>query len=356
MEARHFYLNGQLFEEGALLSVDGATGRIFAGHIPIRASAESSEHIGRLLSWADSTSGARFWTRDIGPADIDVASHHSTAGLGVISLTDLMIDGGAVNSFIAAINDLSQNPDDASVYERISGITRDTCESLLRKLRQTPVTLRLPNLGSPRAQSLIGAWESLETRLFLPLGIERFYVSMLSGIADATTAASYSNLTVLASGLSSAGELTAFRSATESVGLKSPGAMLQSACGLFAAQNMVQPNTALWLDLRELTRSFHGYPSALSFSDNVVADLLADGPGGYNPSAQLWPDLCEPIKRLALCAAKGVQVGVECSEGTALSLIEEMYQLGLRNFSIPIGALAEARLALGQLATKEIAT
>jgi pyruvate,orthophosphate dikinase len=108
--------------------------------------------------------------------------------------------------------------------------------------------------------------------------------------------------------------------------------------------------------LRELTRTFHGYPSALSFGDNVVADLLADGRGGYNPSAQLWPDLCEPIKRLALCAAKGAQVGVECSEGTALSLIEEMYLLGISNFSMPIGTLAQARLALGQLATKEIAT
>jgi len=356
MEARSFNINGQVFEEGTLLSVDGATGRIFSGRIPIRASVESGEHIGRLLSWADSISGARFWTRDISPADIDAALRHSTAGLGVIGLTDLMIDGGTLKSFIAAINDLSQNPEDASVHERVSGITRDTCESLLRKLRQTPVTLRLPNLGSPRAQSLIGAWESLEPRLFLPLGIEGFYVSMLRGIADAIRAASYSNLTVLASGLSSAGELSAFRSATESFGLKSPGVMLQSACGLFAAQNMAQPNTALWLDLRELTRTFHGYPSALSFGDNVVADLLADGRSGYNPSAQLWPDLCEPIKRLALCAAKGAQVGVECSEGTALSLIEEMYLLGISNFSMPIGTLAQARLALGQLATKEIAT
>jgi pyruvate,orthophosphate dikinase len=129
--------------------------------------------------------------------------------------------------------------------------------------------------------------------------------------------------------------------------------MLQSACGLFAAQNMAQPNTALWLDLRELTRTFHGYPSAFSFGDNVVADLLADGRGGYNPSAQLWPDLCEPIKRLALCATKGSEVGVECGDGTTLSLIKELYLLGLRHFSMPIGALAEARLALGQLATKE---
>jgi pyruvate,orthophosphate dikinase len=271
----------------------------------------------------------------------------------VIGLTDLMVDGGTVTSFIAAINDLSQNPEDASVHQRISGLTKDTCESLLRKVQRTPVTLRLPNLGSPRAQRLMEAWDYLEPRFFLPLGIEGFYTSMLRGIADAQIAVDHANLTVLASGLSSEGELTAFRSAAESTGLKSPGVMLQSACGLFAAEKMAQPNTWLWLDLRELTRTFHGYPSALSFSDKVVAQQLADDHDGFNPRAHIWPDLCEPIKRLALCTAKSAQVGVECSEGTPLSLIEEMYLLGLRHFSLPIGILAEARLALGQLATKE---
>lgn len=80
---------------------------------------------------------------------------------------------------------------------------------------------------------------------------------------------------------------------------------------------------------------------------------MAKGYVGHNPLTQIGPDLRKAIQGLALCVSKGAQVGVECGDGTSLSLIEDLYQLGLRNFSLPIGSLAGARLALGQHATKE---
>ena len=348
LEMRNFEINGQVFEEGMPLSVNGTTGRIYAGHIPIEATVETGEHIGRLLSWADTASGAHFWT-----AHIDAAALYSTAGFGVIALTDLMISAGAVTGFIDTIKDLSQNPDDDRVQQRISALTRDACEPLLRKTRQMPVTLRLPNLGSQRAQKLIGSWVSLAPRLFLPLGMKGFYDSMLVGAAEAMRAAGHSNLTVLAPGLCSAEELTAFRCAAESAGLTSTGVMLQSLSGLFAAERMAQPKTAIWLDIRKLIWNFYDYSSALSFDGDVFEGYMAKGYVGHNPLTQIGPDLRKAIQGLALCVSTGAQVGVECGDGTSLSLIEDLYQLGLRNFSLPIGSLAGARLALGQLATKE---
>jgi pyruvate,orthophosphate dikinase len=219
-----------------------------------------------------------------------------------------------------------------------------------------PVTLRLPNLGSQRAQRLIGSWVSLAPRLFLPLGMKGFYNSTLVGAAEAMRAAGHSNLTVLAPGLCSAEELTAFRCAAESAGLTSSGVMLQSPSGLFAAERMAQPKTSIWLDVRTLISTFYGHSSTLSFDGDVFEGYLAEGYVGHNPRMQIGPDLREAIQRLALCVAKGAQVCVECGDGTSLSLIEDLYQLGLRNFSLPIGSLAGARLALGQLATKETAT
>ena len=353
LEMRTFVINGQSFKEGAHLSVDGATGRIYTGHIPIEAGVETGEHIGRLLSWADAASGAHFWTADAGPADVSAALRHATAGLGVIALTDLMIGAGAVSRFIDTINDLSQNADDVSVHRRITELTRDACEPLLRKATQAPVTLRLPNLGSPRAQRLISPWASLAPRLFLPLGMKGFYESILRGAAEAMRASGHPALTVLAPALGSAEELVAFRRAAETAGLTSTGVMLQSPSGIFAALRMALPNTALWLDVREIIRTFHSYPSALSFGDDVFEDYVADGYLGHNPWTRLGPDLREALQNLAPCEKKGALVGVECGDGTALSLIEDLYQLGLRHFSLPIGALAGARLALGQLATKE---
>ncbi|MBB3180966.1 pyruvate, phosphate dikinase [Variovorax sp. Sphag1AA] len=352
--AGRFTIGGQVFEEGMALSVDGATGRIYAGHLPIEGGADAGEHIDRLLDWADDVSEANFWTADVGPADVDAALRHATAGLGVVALTDLMIGVGDLARFIEAINDLSRSPEDTTVHRRITELTKAACAPLLAKAAQSPVALRLPNLGSPRAQRMIDTWASLAPRLFLPLGLKGFYMSMLRGIAQALQESGHPRLTVLAPALGDVQELEAFCRAARSADLSSVGVMLQSPSGLFSGEAMTQTGAALWLDIREIIRTFHGYPSALSFGDEVFEDYLADGYLGYNPRTRLGPELRGVLQRLAQ-SPNAAQVGVECGDGTALSLIEDLYALGLRIFSLPVGAIAGARLGLGQFAAKQAA-
>jgi pyruvate,orthophosphate dikinase len=354
LAARSFSIDGQVFAEGSVLSVDGATGRIHAGQLPIETAAEAGVHIDRLLAWADAASGARFWTADVGPAEVEAALRHATAGLGVIALTDLMIGAGEVARFIEAINDLSHNPEDTAVHARITQLTAAACAPLLAKAPHTAIALRLPNLGSPRAQRLIGTWASLAPRLFLPLGLKGFYLSMLRGVAQAMQAGAHPRLTVLAPALGSALELAAFRRAAEAAGLPALGVMLQSPSGLFAAPQMAQGGAALWLDIREIIRTFHGFPSALSFGDEVFEDYVADGYLEHNPRTRLGPELRTAVQQLAQNPALGAaQLGVECGDGTALGLIEDLYGLGLRSFSLPVSAIASVRLGLGQFALKE---
>ena len=350
--AGRFTINGKVFEEGTELSVDGATGRIYVGHLPYESSAEAGEHIDRLLDWADESSGSSFWTADVGPADVDGALRHATAGLGVVALTDLMIGVGEVARFIETINDLSRNPEDSTIHQRITDLTRAACAPLLEKATGSPIALRLPNLGSPRAQRLISAWASLAPRLFLPLGLKGFYMSMLRGVAQARQESGHPRLTVLAPALGDVQELEAFCRAGKSADLPAVGVMLQSPSGLFSAEAMTQTGAALWVDIREIIRTFHGYPSALSFGDEVFEDYLSDGYLGYNPRTRLGPELRPVLMRLAQ-SPNASQVGVECGDGTALSLIEDLYALGLRIFSLPVGAIAGARLGLGQFAAKQ---
>lgn len=354
LAARRFTIDGKVFEEGAELSVDGATGRIYAGCLPIEVNAGTGSQIDQLLAWADEASGARFWTADVGPAEIDAAARHATAGLGVIALTDLMIGAGEVARFIEAINDLSQNPEDAAAQARITELTRAACEPLLLKAPQVPVALRLPNLGSPRAQRLIGAWASLAPRLFLPLGLKGFYMSMLEGLAQARRASEHPQLAVLVPALGDVQELAAFRRAADAAGLPALGVMLQGPSGLFAAAEMAQTGAGLWLDIREIIRNFHGYPSALSFGDEVFESYVADGYLLHNPRMRLAPMLRREVQALARShAATNGQLGVECADGTTLSLIEDLYSLGMRTFSLPVAAMAGVRLGLGQYALKE---
>ncbi len=353
-EARRFTVAGQVFDEGAPLSVDGATGRVYSGVLPLESAAHAVGHIDRILEWSDASSQLRFWIAGVNGGDARSALRQGPEGLGVIALTDLFITAGTVNELIAAIDDLGHQPDDRQVHERLARMTYDACRQLMLESSGAPIDIRLPNLGSPRAQRLISTWASLAPRLFLPLGMKGLYGSLLRGIADAARETAHARITPLAAAVTGVEEFAAFRRAAADVGLSRVGVVLQSPAGLAAALALAREQAVLWIDIRELIRTWYGYPSALSFGDEVFEDYLADGYLGYNPRSTLGPQLGQSLRELAasVTAIGGIRLGIECGDGTSMSLLEDLYRTGLRTFSAPAPTTAGLRLGLGQLAAR----
>lgn len=356
-DMRRFVIDGKIFEEGAQLSVDGATGRIYRGQLPVHEDAGADEHIECLLDWADEASEAQYW---VVPADLDETGAvvpGSAVGLGAIALTDILTDSGKVGHFIQAINDLSHNPDDFHAQKRISAAANAACASLLAHARGVQVAIRLPHLGSARAQRLMDTWAALAPRLFLPLGLKSFYQSLLHGVAAAQKTAERTKLIVLAPALSDVHELKAFGQAAQQAGLSIAGGVLQNPASVFAARSMAETACPLWLSIRDVIRNFHGYPHALSLGDEVFEDYAAEGYLGLNPRESLDPVLRSALQDLADGQDK-TQVVVDCGtgSGTALALIGELYMLGFRSFSVPSGDLSAVRLSLGQIAARQSAS
>jgi pyruvate, orthophosphate dikinase len=342
-------------EEGAPLSVDGTTGKVYSGLLPLEPAARAAEHIERLLGWADECSHATFWAAGVSGADARHALRQSPRGFGVIALADLLIAAGTLNDLIDAINDLSQQPDRKTTQDRLTCLTYDACRRLLLEAAGTPIDLRLPNLGSPRAQRMVGTWASLAPRLFLPLGLEALYVPLLRGMADAARETGHGQLTPLVPGVNGVGEVRAFRTAAAALGIARVGAVLQSPAGLADAEAIASGVSVLWLDVREIIRTTYGYPSALSFADDVFEAYVRDGYISHNPRTALGPHLMRAMQQVAAITRRVPQVrlGVECGDGAALSLVEDLYRAGMRNYSVPTAGLPAARLALGQLAQEE---
>jgi pyruvate, orthophosphate dikinase len=355
LDGRCFAIDGQRFDEGAPLSVDGATGCVYSGLLPLESAAQAEGHIDRILRWADGHSHARFWIGGVSGSDVQVALRHEPSGLGVIALTDLLIAAGSLGELIDAINELGQQPERKDTHERLARLTYDASRRLLLESAGAAVDLRLPNLGSPRAQRLIGTWASLAPRLFLPLGLKGLYVPLLRGIADAAREAGHNQVTPLAPAINGAEELSAFRRACIPLGLERVGAVLQSPAGMAEAAGIAAAGAAVWVDIREVIRTFYGYPSALSFGDDVFESYVSDGYLRHNPRTVLGPHLRRLIGGVvdAVRGVPGARFGVECGDGAALSLVEDLYRTGVRAFSVPIAGLAGARLALGQMAVKE---
>jgi len=354
LAARSFRVGDVLLQEGAPLSVDGATGKVYSGLLPLEPASRAGEHIERLLAWADGCSGALFWASGITGADAGKALRHAPSGFGVIALTDLLIAAGTLDQLIDAVNDLGQQPDRKTTQDRLTCLSYEASRRLLLEAAGTPVDLRLPNLGSPRAQRLIGTWAALAPRLFLPLGLKGLYVPLLRGIADAARETGHAQLTPLVPGINGRGELEAFRAAAAALGIPQVGAVLQSPAAIADAAAMAPAASVLWIDVRELIRTYYGYPSALSFGDDVFESYVNDGYLGHNPRTALGPHLGQALRQIVVATAglPGLRLGAECGDGAALSLVDDLYRAGLRSFSVPTGGLAAVRLALGQLAIK----
>lgn len=355
LAARSFRVGTTLLQEGAPLSVDGATGKVYSGLLPLAPATGAAAQIDRLLGWADERAGAAYWIAGVSGVDARQALRHGPQGFGVIALTDLLIAAGTLNDLIDAVNDLGQQPDRKATQDRLACLTYEACRHLLLETSGMPVDLRLPNLGSPRAQRLIGTWAALAPRLFLPLGLKSFYVPMLRGIADAARETHHNRLTPLVPGINGEAELRAFRAAASAAGIAQAGAVLQSPAGLADIAALARHTSVLWVDLREVIRTFYGYPSALSFGDDVFEAYVNDGYLAHNPRTTLGAHLGAIVTDVAAGAQgiAGLRLGVECGDGAALSLVEDLHAAGVRTFSVPVAALPSVRLALGQRATKE---
>ncbi len=351
-----FRIGGKSYHEGSPLSVDGTTGKVYPGLLPLEPSAGAAEHIERILAWADEKADSNYWVAGVSGPEAGLALKHAPRGFGAIALTDLLIALGMLGDFIETVDELGHHPERKATHDKLGRICYEGCRRLLLASPSVPLDIRLPNLGSPRAQRMIGAWASLAPRLFLPLGLKQFYVPLLRGIVDATRETGHTEVTALVPGVNCAAEVAAFKMAANDAGVLRVGAMLQSPAGLLNAPAMAVHAHALWVDLREIIRTFYGYPSALSFGDDVFDSYVADGYLPYNPRKALGRDLSQLLcSALAGCQATqaSVRVGVECGDGAALSLIGELHALGVRTFSVPLAALPSVRLALGQHLCKE---
>ena len=354
LEQRCFSTGANRFDEGTPLSVDGTTGKVYSGVLPLPATVNVFDNIHRLLRWSDEVSGIRFWASGVTGKDARGALAQGPRGLGIVALTDLMIDAGTLGELIDAIADLSQQPERSDTQERLTRLAYDACRHLFLEAPGVPIDLRLPNLGSPRAHRMIGTWAALAPRMLLPLGLKNLYVPLLRGIGDAAHDAGHEAVTPVIGGIIGAEELAAFRGAATAARLQNVAAYLQNPAAIAQAGSLADAGHALWVDIREVIRTFYGYPSALSFGDDVFEAYVADGYLSHNPRTHLGAQLQRHLIELVADVGErpNVRLGVDCGDAAAVSLIEDLYRVGFRSFSIPIPASAGMRLALGQFAAR----
>lgn len=354
-DAKTFEVNDQKFLEGDPLSIDGKTGNIYSGVIPLRKIDVEGGILAHLLDWADKAANANIWISAGNSAEAGSAASRKSDGVGVVPLTDLLVSTSAIDGFVDGIVALSN--DDTAPSDKVEKCFEEqaykACRTLLEAAIDTPVDICLPNLASEKSRRLISDWASLAPHLLLPLGAPRLVETFLKAINEAAKDSGHKQVTALVSGITDVGELHAFRDIAGRLSDLRTGAVLQNPAVLHSAEKLLLEDVVLWIDIHELVRVTHGYTEEVLFADEVLEEYVSAGHLSHHPKGALDP-LSRGLAQGLLAASEkssACRIGIDLGCALGLPVVADLYSIGFRDFTCPIDHYEGMRLLLGQTAS-----
>jgi pyruvate,orthophosphate dikinase len=345
-----FTIGDETFDTRTMLSIDGETGRVYLGELPLRTGAGGRNRLGELVAAASEISSARVGVSAIDVADLRRVANTS-ADCAIVGLTDLLISAGNIERLTQAIGDITIDGRRADAEREIAFLIEETARLALEASASLSVAFRVPSFLSERARQIVASWAALPAKSLLPLGEKSFYVPIARGIAAA--AGGDARASLLLSGLTDRGELAAFRRDIEHVGLPGVGAFVRSYAGLhnFARATGDGDDADVWVDVDAVVRSVYGFPSELMAAHGVFADYRERGLVAEDPQSELAPFLIDAFATL-LHRVGAASAGAVCASGAEGTIVTSLYALGYRRFAVPASerepvSLRLARHALG---------
>ena len=139
--AQTLRVGSRTLQAGNIITLDGATGEVFVGSIPMIEPAMSGD-FGTLMQWADESRRLRVRANAETPLDAETARKFGAEGIGLCRTEHMFFDPeriGAVRQMIMANDEAGRR----AALERLLPHQRDDFISLFRIMAGMPVTIRL---------------------------------------------------------------------------------------------------------------------------------------------------------------------------------------------------------------------
>jgi pyruvate,orthophosphate dikinase len=348
VERRLFRVAGETYAEGTWLSIDGDSGAIYLGRLPVRATVTERAQLIDLTAAATAISHARL---AVSALDFGEIARAGSAGPSAVfaGLTDLLIAAGNIDRLTTAIGALADDGQRSSREAEIEALARDVAARAIAAGGAGAIVFRLPSFLSERARQIVPTWASLPARSLLPLGEKSFYAPMARGVAAA--AGGSAAVSLLLSGVTELGEMEAFRAAFAGVGQPAAGAFVRSLAGLHNFASAGGDAFDIWVDVDAVVRAAYGFPAELMAARGVFADYRERGYFAHDPQRTPPPFLLAAFATL-LDRVGPDRVGVYCGSSAQGEIATALYGLGYRRFCVPANdreavCLRLARAAIG---------
>nr|WP_319375481.1 pyruvate, phosphate dikinase [uncultured Methanoregula sp.] len=129
------------FGEGALITIDGTTGAVYLGEVPM-IEAEFSSHLATLLSWADETAHLQVMANADTPEDAGRALTFGAMGIGLCR-TERMFNGTDRLPIMVDMIVAETVEDRKEALDKLLPFQREDFKAMFRIMASKPVTVRL---------------------------------------------------------------------------------------------------------------------------------------------------------------------------------------------------------------------
>ncbi len=159
--ANRVRIGAQTFAQGDWISLDGSTGRVFAGQLPLRPASEHHVELDQLLDWAAAVGSCKVRANADTPNDAQVSIANGAAGIGLCRTEHMFFAAGRlqhVRSMIMA----STTEERIAALELLLPIQQGDFEALFRTMSPKAVTIRLLD---PPLHEFLPAGKDLDVEL-----------------------------------------------------------------------------------------------------------------------------------------------------------------------------------------------
>ncbi|HID95213.1 MAG TPA: pyruvate, phosphate dikinase, partial [Candidatus Latescibacteria bacterium] len=141
LKAKRFTVGDIVVKEGDVISIDGTTGRVFLGEVPM-IDPQMTPELSKLLSWADQVKRLGVWANADYPRDAARAREFGAEGIGLCRTEHMFMEQERLPIVQEMI--LSRDPEQRrAVLAKLLPLQREDFKGIFRVMSGLPVIIRL---------------------------------------------------------------------------------------------------------------------------------------------------------------------------------------------------------------------
>ena len=359
---RTFSVGRRRFVEGTGLSVDGGTGDVFEGVVPLSQPASSSTGLGDVLRVAREAAGnCRILGLCTTPGQVNETLERGADGIG-IRLIDLLVASGAIEQLADELS--AQRNRDRVDLSRLEPTLAELLVPVFEAARSVPIVVRALDLIDGDA----GEFLDLESLLVahpgvgLPVGLSellRFQVAALAQaggeVGDMLTPHFVVRHIADPRELAMLKELAAQQLSQEGSGELEVGALVSTPLGVEKAAELAEQSGVLWLDAHRLMVSSSGYPAVVFTSAEPLDEYMRKGWLAEDPrlGQDSWQQKIFASLTTVRTGVPDCRIGVRMGRAQSPELLSAYWRAGARIFIVEPEDLWVDIVELGKAALRQ---